>query len=58
MDPDANLKELRELAQRVLYSVDPDPHPQDVERLAELVEALDGWLSNKGFLPAAWRRGP
>jgi hypothetical protein len=27
------------------------------ERLADLVEALDGWISGGGFLPAAWERG-
>lgn len=28
----------------------------DVTRLAELVQALDQWLSNGGFPPAAWQK--
>lgn len=56
MDPDANLEEQRELVKRInnaLVTLDPDTY----ERLAELVEALDQWLSNGGFLPRDWRRG-
>jgi hypothetical protein len=59
MDPDAALNELRELAGRLR---DPGPEQvlddlEDVGRMAELVEALDGWLSRGGFLPAAWQGG-
>lgn len=28
----------------------------DLDQLADLFEALDGWLSKGGFLPAAWRQ--
>lgn len=57
MDPDASLKEQLGLAEAILRDGEcgtykPDAH--DVARLAELVLALDEWLSNAGFLPARW----
>lgn len=64
MDPNANLSEMRRIAARILAALDAadedtgewmcDPH--DTACLAELVEALDGWLSRGGFLPARWER--
>jgi hypothetical protein len=60
MDPNATLKELRTLAARILSDdvFDDDVAPSEAEaralRLAELVEALDQWLTRSGFLPAAW----
>jgi hypothetical protein len=58
MDPNANLKEMLELAQEIreAYDADETISETDSARLAELVEALDGWLSNKGFLPGRWSR--
>ncbi len=53
MDPDANLKELLELAEHLLDQDEPDSN--DVDSLCELVQALDGWLSNGGFLPERWK---
>ena len=60
MDPDANLKEQRELAAKIIATWDGaetddaiDPH--DAVRLAELVEALDRWLTMGGALPTRWR---
>jgi hypothetical protein len=44
MDPDAALKMLRAV-------IDTDECPQ---YLADLVGALDGWLTAGGFLPEAW----
>lgn len=29
----------------------------DAERLAELVQALDEWITKGGFLPARWKDG-
>ena len=59
MDPNANLEELRELI--ALNANRPDGardlRPDEVDRLCELVEALDDWLSKGGFLPSAWERG-
>jgi len=58
MDPNANLKELLELAQEIreAYDADETISEADSARLAELVEALDGWLSKGGFLPGKWER--
>lgn len=56
MDPNANLAEQLRLANQI---VDGDFDTMDdttAERLAELVIALDGWLSDAGFLPRAWER--
>ena len=50
MDPNACLKAIRELIAEVSTGSEID-----AERLAELVDALDTWISRGGFLPAAWR---
>ncbi len=63
MDPDTNLREQREVTGRLLAAfdaADPDtgewtPDLDDVYRLAELSEALDGWLSRGGAAPRAWQ---
>lgn len=61
MDPNANLAEQIELAGKIIRDSDTaDPStinpvdPDDANRLAELVQALDGWLTNGGFLPGRW----
>lgn len=53
MDPDANIKEQRGLARRIIADVDRGvgASPNDAERLAELVLALDEWLQKGGFPP-------
>lgn len=51
MDPDATLREMREL----VGTFNEDPECFDPHRLVELVEALDEWLVGGGFLPSAWR---
>ena len=59
MDPDANLREQLELANWLIAN---DAVADDVadhrkakaERLADLVEALNGWLTAGGFLPTSW----
>lgn len=58
MDPNANLTEMLELAAEIqaAYEADETISEADANRLAELVEALDGWLKGKGFLPARWAR--
>lgn len=60
MDPNANLREQREIAARLNGSDtrSADEIIADAQRLAELVEALDEWLCKRGFLPSAWQRGP
>ena len=57
MDPDANLAELCELARIIIEADEDEVDAADARRLAELVEALDGWITGGGFLPARWRAG-
>lgn len=62
MDPNANLVEQRRLAGFIKTEMERDePNLKAVqeasERLAELVEALDEWLANGGFLPQEWQAG-
>jgi hypothetical protein len=72
MDPNANLREQREIAKRLLAEDTTTPNQRlaqfaehvealelakrvtDGERLAELVQALDGWILGGGFLPDNW----
>jgi hypothetical protein len=56
MDPNANLEEQRRLVNAINDARDneTDVDQDDIWRLAELCEALDGWISNGGFLPHAW----
>jgi hypothetical protein len=65
MDPTANLTEQRKLTQRILRCKRVS-HVRaqcficvgHAERLAELVEALDGWITRGGFLPTQWQVKP
>lgn len=61
MDPNANLKELLEIVHKLQVEwVNGDAalplnyFYDEVDRLLELTEALDGWLANGGFLPTRW----
>ena len=68
MDPNATLQRLRELCSEAIDLTDVDPdeleHSPDRDEaleclageIAELFQALDGWLSNGGFKPSAWQR--
>ena len=51
MDPNAALEEIRRIIAK--YA---DGRAYDANRLAELTDGLDTWLSNGGFLPADWQR--
>ncbi len=54
MDPQATLKEIRELCTEwhdPEYAGDP---VSDMARLVELTEALDEWLVKGGFPPPQW----
>jgi hypothetical protein len=53
MDPNSNLLEQRRIAKAIL--ADPDAHSYGAVRLAELVEALDEWISRGGFRPTSWK---
>lgn len=70
MDPEANLAEQLSLAAEIIEIIDErgdedgnlceedkDEVVDNANRLAELVQALDGWIRSSGFLPAAWERG-
>jgi hypothetical protein len=57
MDVNATLAEARRLADAILQgSQSAAVQTRRALRLADLVEALDGWLSRGGCLPAAWHR--
>jgi hypothetical protein len=52
MDVNATLARIRELSSP-LAVLDAD----EATELAELISALDEWMSTGGFPPAAWQRG-
>ena len=66
MDPNACLEEMLRAAKRITENgmeeaADKPEQDQtdadfigDADRLAELVLAMDGWLTKGGFLPARW----
>jgi hypothetical protein len=61
MDPNANLTEQRRIAARIMKMIDNDQAgspevAEDGARLAELVQALDEWISKGGFLLLAWSK--
>jgi hypothetical protein len=58
MDPEANLKEQRELAQALVDTAEDgmQDHGHSAVRLAELVLALDEWIKKGGFLPEDWKK--
>lgn len=53
MDPNEALRRVREHITHILN----DDGDCDVTELAEAFDALDGWLTRGGFLPAAWEIG-
>jgi hypothetical protein len=55
MDPTANLREQLEIVRAMLDLESEHVDTSQAVRLAELVEALNGWLSRGGFLPLQWR---
>lgn len=55
MDPNANLKEQREILYRINdLTGDSEYDSDDLLRLAELVTDLDEWISKGGMLPKLW----
>jgi hypothetical protein len=60
MDPDAALEELLRLVDLVNGESDAEidlrTDCRDISQIAELLLALDGWLSAGGFLPRRWKR--
>jgi hypothetical protein len=71
MDPEANLSEQLSLAAEIIEIIDErgdedgnlcdedkDEVVDNANRLAELVQALDGWIRSGGFLPKRWVKKP
>lgn len=57
MDPDKCLETCRSLAKKILQEADMERiHTDKGERLAELFEGLDTWISSGGFLPKDWKK--
>lgn len=59
MDPNTNLNEQRQLVKNIKAMIVDGrqtsvEYQEDTARLAELVQALDQWLVQGGFLPATW----
>ena len=56
MDPNANLQEQITLANVIIESAENETGEIILQaiRLAELVLALDEWLTRKGFPPERW----
>ncbi len=54
VDPNQTLEEIRALVEAIQADDAADDLPEKADELATLVQALDEWLSNRGFLPAAW----
>jgi alkyl hydroperoxide reductase subunit AhpC len=48
MDPNVTLLRIRDLVSNTHLIGD------EVDELADLIDALDGWISNGGFLPSDW----
>lgn len=58
MDPDACLKEIREIKDEINSGKFQQPFAiaDRGYRLAELIDSLDNWITRGGFLPKDWRR--
>lgn len=65
MDPNENLRRQRDLAAEIVrLNINPDYSKrardarvlEAADELADLVLALDAWLTTGGFLPRAWER--
>jgi DNA-directed RNA polymerase specialized sigma subunit len=59
MDPNENLKRQRELVKEIQEENAKQYEDQEIlascaVELAELVEAMDEWISKRGFLPNDW----
>lgn len=54
MDPDETLRLLRATIAQMRVDEHPDIRKAHADEIAEYFEALDQWLSNGGFPPAAW----
>lgn len=55
MDPDANLREQLEIVANADEMSDSDK-VYAFERLAELIDGLNEWITHNGHLPKAWKK--
>jgi len=60
MDPNACLEQLRALAQELSDAYEDENgngiDQDDAIAFVECFNAIDDWLTSKGFLPKAWER--
>lgn len=56
MDPNANLREMREKVITINTSTKGGQIVEAAAELAELVEAMDEWLTKGGFAPIEWTK--
>jgi hypothetical protein len=59
VDPTKNLEEQLRIASRIVeaYENERDLNVDDCGQLAELVIALDSWITRGDYLPASWEAG-
>jgi hypothetical protein len=58
MDPDQTLAQIRRIIADMARPRSALDELVDARLLAELVEALDDWITKGGFLPQPWRQEP
>lgn len=56
MDPDETLRQLRSAITEYRQAADPGQKLHAADRVIDHAEALDQWLINGGFPPAAWNQ--
>ena len=56
MDPDETLRQLRRAITEYRQAADPGQKLHAADRVIDYTEALDYWLANGGFPPAAWNQ--
>jgi alkyl hydroperoxide reductase subunit AhpC len=54
MDPNEALRMFREAMHVIHVETDTARIGRAVDQALDVMEALDGWLTKGGFLPAAW----
>lgn len=54
MDPDATLREIREIQDKLPRIEDEHEELRLLQRLEQLTLALDSWITGGGFLPREW----
>lgn len=57
MDPNATLEELRQLSAQLNGDIEEgsESNIEDYEKFVSLFDALDVWLTQKGFKPDDWK---